>query len=123
MKVLDPSFLVKEIEGLRDQLIAQVDKMVDDLLPPADTFDGVGTRLAALKPSHLLAPLFEDLKPLTDLLAKLDPATLLEPLSDAIARVKDEVPEALDRIEAAIDDVLGAFPDGGGDGASASVGN
>ena len=123
LKVLDPSFLVKEIEGLRDQLIAQVDKMVDDLLPPADTFDGVGTRLAALKPSRLLAPLIEDLKPLTDLLAKLDPSTLLEPLIDAIARVKDQVPESLDRIEAAIDDVLGAFPDGGGDSASVSVSN
>jgi len=87
--------LVKEIEGLRDQLIAQVDKMVDDLLPPADTFDGVATRLAAMKPSRLLAPLIEDLKPLTDLLAKLDPSTLMQPLIDAIARVKDEVPHRL----------------------------
>ena len=122
-KVLDPSFLVKEIEGLRDQLIAQVDKMVDDLLPPADTFDGVATRLAAMKPSRLLAPLIEDLKPLTDLLAKLDPSTLMQPLIDAIARVKDEVPASLDRLEVAIDDVLAAFPDGGGDSASGSVGN
>jgi hypothetical protein len=71
----------------------------------------------------LLAPLIEDLKPLTDLLAKLDPSTLMQPLIDAIARVKDEVPASLDRLEVAIDDVLAAFPDGGGDSASGSVGN
>jgi hypothetical protein len=47
----------------------------------------------------------------------------MQPLIDAIARVKDEVPASLDRLEVAIDDVLAAFPDGGGDSASGSVGN
>jgi hypothetical protein len=42
-------------------------------------------------------------------------------LLDAIARIRTELPEIISNIEAALDDVLSAFPEGGSAGASASV--
>jgi ribosomal 50S subunit-associated protein YjgA (DUF615 family) len=74
-----------------------------------------------LKPSQLLAPLVQTLKPISDLVAKLDPHVLFQPLIDAIQRIRDQLPEVIAEVEAALDEVLAAFPDGGDNSASGSV--
>ena len=120
LEVLDPAILVEELNGLRDAFIDALDALLEGLLPDSAIFDELIGRLAALKPSVLLEPLTESLEPLSDMLDILDPATLLEPLIEAIARVRGEVPETLRKIEDGLDAVLRAFPEGGGSGASAS---
>ena len=95
--------------------------MLASLLPDVSPFATLQTTLAGLKPSQVLAPAVEALKPLTDLIASLDPTALFEPLLAAIERIRDEIPDLIARIEAAFDEVLAAFPEGGTDSASVSV--
>jgi hypothetical protein len=69
----------------------------------------------------LLGPLMDALKPLTDLVANLDPSKLFDPLITAIAKIRDQLPKVISDLEAALDEVLAAFPEGGISGVSGSV--
>src|SRR5436853_1468288 len=121
LKAFDPSILVEEINGLRDALIKNLEEIVDELLPDPAPFNALVAELAEFKPSAILAPIVESLQPLSELIAKLDIEVLLQPLIDALARIRGEVPQVISDIEAALDDVLSAFPDGGPASASVSV--
>lgn len=121
LDILNPAFLVEELGHLRDELLHKLDHLLDDLLPDAGPFNDLQAQLAAFKPSEILAPLADSLEPFSNLVEQLDPAGLLKPLVEAIARIREEVPDAIAIIEAAFDDVLAAFPEGGSDSGSASV--
>ena len=121
LTVLDPSVLADEFEAVRAELLRALDQLVDAVLPPAGAFDAVATRVAALRPSRLLADVAQTLQPLSDLIAALDPAALLAPLLEVSGGVRAQIPDVLARIEAALDEVLAAFPEGGSERASGSV--
>jgi hypothetical protein len=121
LAILDPSVVGAELNRLRDELLARLDALVDALLPDFAAFNAMVDRLAALKPSQLLAPLTAALQPLTELLAVLDPAALLQPILDLIARIRADIPRILANVEAAFDEVLRALSDGGISGVSVSV--
>ncbi len=121
LDVLNPAFLVEEMGTLRDEVLARLDHLVDDLLPDAAPFHALQAELAEFKPSEILASLATSLEPFSDLVQELDPSSLLEPLIAAIAAVREQVPEAIATIEAAFDEVLAAFPEGGTDRVSASA--
>lgn len=120
LSVLDPTVVFEELNGLRDELIHVLDEFLDALLPDSAAFDALLAQLAQFKPSQLLKELSVTLKPVTELVAKLNPAELLAPLIEAIARVRAQLPEVLAKIEGALDEVLAAIPGGAG-GGSASV--
>lgn len=117
----DPSFVVEELEALRDHLIERLRELLAQLIPDSVAFDELKVKLAGLKPSALLAPLEASLEPVSKAVASLDPKLLFEPLIGAIARVRADVPEVVSSIEAALDEVLAAFPDGGSSGGSAGA--
>ena len=117
----DPSFIVGELNVLRDQLIQTLEGIIADLLPDPAPFNALIAELQQFKPSTILSPITDALQPLSQLIATLDVNTLLQPLIDAIERIRGEVPQAIADIEAALDDVLSAFPDGGPANASGSV--
>ena len=117
----DPAIIINELNGLRDALIQKLHDLVAKLLPDPAPFHALQDQLAQLKPSQLLAPVIQTLQPISDLVAKLDPHLLFQPLVDAIARIRDELPTVVAEVEAALDDVLAAFPEGGINSASASV--
>jgi len=119
----DPVVIVQELEGLRDALAAKVAGLAVGLAPDGAPFRGLEAELAELKPSRLLAPLVVTLRPVSEIVAKLDVRVLFEPLLAAIQRVRDQVPEVIAEIEVALDEVLAAFPEGGADsgGVSASA--
>jgi hypothetical protein len=117
LRVLDPSFLAGEFDELRSTLLAKLDEIVAAIAPPSGAFDEVLARIGELRPSRLLAGVVEELKPLTDLINQLDPASLLTPIIDAIAHVREQIPEVLARLEAALDDVLQALTRDAGGGA------
>ncbi len=119
--VLDPSSLALEFDGLREELLGKIDQLVELLLPPLGAFDEVIERISLVRPSLLLGGVVDSLKPLDQLVAQLDPAALLTPLIEVAAGVREELPEVLARIEAALDEVLAAFPDGGTNSASLSL--
>ncbi len=121
LTVLDPSVLADEFTGLREELLARLDQLVDAALPPPGAFDAVAVRIAALRPSQLLAGVSASLQPLSDLIVKLDPAALLAPLIEVTGSVRAQVPDVIARIEGALDEVLAAFPEGGSDRVSVSV--
>ena len=121
LSVLDPSFIVEELTGLRDQLLKSLDDLVSALLPDPKPFGELLARIEALKPSQLLAGVSDALKPLTELTAMLDPKVLFEPLVNAIAKVRADLPDVIADLEAAFDEVLAAFPEGGITGVSVSV--
>ena len=121
LAIFDPSVIGEELNRLRDELLARLDALVDALLPDFSPFNAMVDRLAALKPSQLLAPLTAALQPLTELLAVLDPAVLLQPILDLIARIRADIPRILADVEAAFDEVLRALSDGGISGVSVSV--
>lgn len=113
LTAFDPSIIINELNGLRDQLIETIEGMVAGLLPDPAPFNALIAGLEKFKPSEILAPIVEALQPLSQLIATLDVKLLLEPLLDAIARIRSEVPKVISDIEAALDDVLSAFPEGG----------
>jgi hypothetical protein len=121
LTVFDPSVLVAELNGLRDRLIQQLHGFVDGVLPDPAPLHEMQTRLAALKPSQLLAPVTEALLPISELVATLDPRQLFEPLIEAIERVRAQTPQVIVDVEAALDEVLAAFPEGGISGGSVTV--
>lgn len=121
LTVFDPQFIADQLNGLRDALLQTLREMVDGLLPDMSGFVTLQERVAALKPSQLLKPAVEALKPVSDVIAQLDVNTVFEPLIDALNRVREDLPEVVSRIEGALDDVLDAIPEGGASGASASV--
>jgi hypothetical protein len=117
----DPSIIVDELNQLREHLLQKLRDLVAALLPDAQPFHDMQARLAQLKPSVLLEPLTHSLAPVSELVASLDPQALLEPLLEAIARVRQQLPEVIAEVEAALDEVLAAFPEGGPSSASAEV--
>jgi hypothetical protein len=119
--VLDPAQFVTEINVARERLLAAIDGVVVGLLPDPKPFDELLQRLATLKPSQLLAPLTAELAPVTDLVGTLAPESLFQPILDALAKVRQEIPEIVADIEAALDDVLAAFPEGGASSVSAEL--
>lgn len=121
LEALDPGQLTEQVDAVRSALLAALDGVVDGLLPDAEPFRELQIRLEALRPSALLAPVMEALAPVSGLVAAVDPDALVQPLLDAIDRVKDQVPEVIAQVEEAFDEVLHAFPEGGGSSGSASV--
>jgi hypothetical protein len=121
LRAFDPSFLAGELNQLRDSLIAALRAFIDELLPDMAPFLELQERLAELKPSHILRPAVDALKPVTDTIALLDVNTLAQPLIDAIDRVRQDLPEVVSRVEGGLDEVLAAIPEGGASGASASA--
>ena len=113
--------LVDELDQRRDDLIKTLRGFVAGLQPDASEFIKLQGDLAALKPGEILKPAVQALQPVTDLLGKIDAKILLQPLIDAIARIRAEVPEVVAEIEAAIDEVLDTIPEGGGASASVSI--
>lgn len=122
LKASDPGILVDELNQQRDFLIRTLRDFVTQLQPDLSDFVKLQQDLATLKPSELLKPAVESLKPVTALIGKIDVKTVLEPLVDAIARVRAQVPDVVAEIEAALDEVLNAIPEGGGTSASVRVG-
>jgi hypothetical protein len=116
LSVIDPSFLVEELNGLRDELATSVAGLADSFVPDRGPFDELQVRVAALKPSQILAPLVDQLKPVSDFIDQLDPAAILQPIVDAFARIRAGLPDLLRQIEDAMDEVLAALEGGGGGG-------
>jgi len=116
LSVIDPSFLVPELNGLRDQLAVSVAGLADAFVPDRGPFDELQVRVAALKPSQILAPLVDRLKAVSDFIDQLDPAEILQPIIDAFARIRAGLPDMLRQIEDAVDEVLSALEGGGGGG-------
>jgi hypothetical protein len=121
LEAFDPAILVTELDELRDGLLESIDTMVKGLLPDPAPFHELQARLAALKPSQLLASVMAAAEPLTKLVASLDPDVLFGPIIDAIATIRDQLPGVIADIEAAFDEVLDAFPEGGVTGAGVSA--
>jgi hypothetical protein len=121
LSILDPSVLVEELNGLRDAAIQSLRDLAGSLVPDSAPFEELLGRLAMLKPSQLLGPLVETLQPISELVATIDPAVLLQPLIEAIARIREQIPDVIASVEAAFDEVLAAFPEGGITGAGVSV--
>jgi hypothetical protein len=121
LSVLDPTFIVKELTDLREQVLKSLDDLVAALLPDPAVFHQLLARIEGLKPSQLLAGVTNALKPLTELTALLDPKVMFEPLISAIAKIRTDLPDVIADLEAAFDEVLAAFPEGGSSGASVSV--
>jgi hypothetical protein len=121
VKAFDPVVIVTELNQERDRLRQTLHDFVGGIQPDPAQFVTLQQRLAALKPSEILKPAVESLKPVSEILAKIDITVILEPLVDAVARVRAQVPEIVAEIEAAIDAVLDAIPEGGGSRVSASV--
>jgi hypothetical protein len=117
----DPTLIVQELNALRDALIRKLHDLLDQLLPDPAPFVTLQAQLAQLKPSQLLAPLVQTLQPISDLVAALNPQALFQPLVEAIARIREELPTVISEVEAALDEVLAAFPQGGTDSGGASV--
>jgi hypothetical protein len=121
LTAFDPAALAAELNGPRDVLIGQIRTIADNVLPDPAPFVALRAGLADLRPSVILADVTTSLEPVSKLIATIDPDTLLAPLIAAIARVREEVPEVISDIEAAIDEVLAAFPEGGSDSVSVSA--
>ncbi|MEA2931971.1 MAG: hypothetical protein QOI56_756, partial [Actinomycetota bacterium] len=121
LEALDPARLAAEVDELRQSLLDALDGLLDGLLPDPAPFHELQARMAALRPSVLLGSLTAALQPITDLVAALDPDALVQPLIEAIARVRDQLPDVVARIEVAFDEVLAAFPEGGISGVSVSA--
>jgi hypothetical protein len=121
LKAFDPAILVDELNHQRDVLIQTLRDFVTQIQPDLSEFVKLQQDLAALKPSEILKPAVESLKPVADLLGKIDVKIILEPLIDAIAKVRAQVPEVVAEIEAALDEVLNAIPGGGGASVSVSA--
>jgi hypothetical protein len=121
LRAFDPAFLAGELNGLRDSLLEALRALIDQLLPDMAPFVELQGRLADLKPSRILKPAVDALKPVTDVIALLDVNTLAEPLIDAVARIRRDIPEVVSRVEGALDEVLDAIPEGGPSGASVGV--
>lgn len=117
----DPAIIVSELNGLRDALIQKLRDLVARLVPDPAPFHALQEQLAQLKPSQLLAPLVQTLRPISEMVAMLDPQVLFQPLIDAVGRIREQLPEVVAEVEAALDEVLAAFPEGGIDSASASL--
>jgi hypothetical protein len=121
VKAFDPSVIVTELNKQRDLLLKTLHDFVGQILPDPAQFIALQQTLAGLKPSEILKPAVEILKPVSEVLAKIDIKIVLEPLIEAIARVRAQLPEVVAEIEAALDEVLDAIPEGGASSVSASA--
>lgn len=113
LESFDPGRLATELNAARDEALASLRQAAQGLLPDLAPFAELQQRLAQLKPSQVLKPVVESLRPFSELAARFDIEVLLEPLIEAIANVRRDVPEVVARIEAALDEVLAAIPEGG----------
>lgn len=121
LRDFSPAILIDELNGLRDDLIKTLGNLTKDFLPDPAPYNALIAELEQFKPSVILAPITESLQPMSELVATLDVTTLLQPLLDAIARIRDEIPQIVAEIEAALDDVLAAFPEGDSNNVSVSL--
>jgi len=121
LSVFDPSIIVDELNKQRELLIKSLHDFIAQLQPDPAQFIALQQNLAGLRPSEILKPAIEVLKPVTELLEKIDIKIVLEPLIEAIARVREQVPDVVAEIEAALDEVLDAIPEGGLSRVSGSV--
>ena len=121
LESFDPARLAGELNAARDEALASLRQAAEGLLPDLAPFIELQQRLAQLRPSLVLKPVIESLRPFSELTAQFDIAVLLEPLIEAIANVRSDVPEVVARIEAALDEVLDLIPEGGPASVSASA--
>lgn len=121
LSAFDPSVIVDELNKQRELLIKSLRDFIGQLQPDPAQFLALQQNLAGLKPSEILKPAVESLRPVTELLAKIDIKIVLEPLIEAIERVRAQVPEVVAEIEAALDEVLNAIPEGGSSSVSGSA--
>jgi hypothetical protein len=121
LEALDPGQLAEQVDAIRVGLDGALDQLLDGLLPDPAPLRELQTRLAALRPSQLLAPVTAALAPITTLTATVDADALMQPLVGGIDRIKEQLPVVIAQLEAAFDEVLRAFPTGGVSGASGSV--
>jgi hypothetical protein len=120
-EALNPAALAAELGTLRDGVIETLEDVAGGLLPDPAPLHDLQTQLAGLKPSRLLDEVAAAARPLTDIVAALDAKVLFGGLIDALARIRDQAPEVVATLEAAFDEVLAAFPEGGVTGVSASA--
>jgi hypothetical protein len=117
----DPRHLAAELNAARDEALASLHQAAKGLLPDLAPFTELQQRLAQLKPSQVLKPTIESLHGFSQLTTQFDMEVLLEPLIEAIANVRRDVPEVVARIEAALDEVLDLIPEGGPGSVSVSA--
>jgi hypothetical protein len=118
---LDVGRLAEDLNAERDALIASIEDLVLAVLPDPAPFRELQVRLAALKPSQLLTEVAVQLTALTESIGRLDPDLLFVPLVEAMARIRNQIPEVIAKIEEAFDAVLAALPSGSGASASVSA--
>lgn len=121
LTAFDPSVIVGELNQQRELLIKSLHDFITQIQPDLKEFLALQQNLAGLKPSEILKPAVESLKPVSELLAKIDIKVVLEPLIEAIERVRAQVPEVVVEIEAALDEVLDVIPEGGASSVSGSA--
>ena len=121
LQAFDPSVIVEELNQQRELLIKALRDFIAQLLPDSTQFENLQQELAGLRPSEILKPALESLKPVSELVAKIDIKVVLEPLLEAIERVRAQVPEVVVEIEAALDEVLDVIPEGGASSVSGSA--
>lgn len=121
LEALDPAQLAEQVDAVREGLLAALDDLVDGLLPDPAPLHDLQQRLEQLRPSQLLAPVIVALRPITELAASVDADALVQPLLDAVERVRSQVPDVIAQLEEAFDEVLRAFPEGGVSSVSGSV--
>jgi hypothetical protein len=129
LAAFDPSKIGDDINNIFNDVIGQLDisKLLpqDELTKLDDSYDGILTKLRALKPREIIVnatqPLFDAaVKPVLDILTKL--TALVDALIKKLDDLSGELNEELSRTNVAFGEMLKAIPlNGGGAAASAGV--
>ena len=67
LEALDPAQLAEQVDAVRKGLSTRSTRLVDGLLPDPAPLRDLQTRMAALRPSQLLAPVTAALAPISQL--------------------------------------------------------
>lgn len=121
LRALDPAQLAAQVDAVRESLLTALDELLDGLLPDPAPLRLLQQQLDQLRPSRLLAPVTAAFAPISELAGRLDADGLVQPLVEGIDRIKEQVPDVIAQLEAAFDEVLRAFPQGGVTGVSGSA--
>ena len=121
LEALDPAQLAAQVDAVRQGLLDALEALLDGLLPDPAPLHTLQAQLQQLRPSQLLAPVTAALAPISQLAGAIDTDALVQPLVDGIDRIKEQVPVVIAQLEAAFDEVLRAFPEGGVSGVSGNV--